>query len=95
MGDRRHGRVHIAGGTCALIQSRINCWYTTTAWMPKGRVGGPAARAWVFVVLVGVGCQVQTMLRLSLVAKVDLHGLHDVSLSAASSARQHAMKAWG
>lgn len=74
MGDRRHGRVHIAAGTCALLQSRIDCWYTTAAWVPKRRVGRPAARPGVFVVLVGVGCQVQTVLRLCLVAKVDLHG---------------------
>jgi hypothetical protein len=102
MGDRRHGRVHMSTGTCALVQSRVNCWYTPIAWVPEGRVGGRSdAGALMLLVVgvrmgvrmrvsvsvsvgvnvgvgagvsVGVGCQVQVLLRLSFLAKVDLHG---------------------
>ena len=79
MGDGRHGRVHIAAGTCALLQPGVDCCYTTTAWMPEGRVGRAVAGPRVFVVGVGVsvnvcvGCE-ESVLRLSFLAIAGLHG---------------------
>lgn len=68
MGDGRHGRVHIAAGTCALVQSRVNRWHASSSagaraaaavgGMAEGRVGGAAAGRRVLVVGVGVAVAV-------------------------------------
>lgn len=53
--DRRHRRVSITVGTRALVEARINCWYSG---MAEGRIGRATAAPPVMLevgVSVGMG----------------------------------------